>query len=162
VFGGAEVGGLWGAVEFTLRMGADDPAAAWQERMDQLEGRAAGLNERRFDAVRFTGPGTDLTVGLLPEARFAAKAGPSGGGLFAGGAPRNLVRDGHRHLLRRPAALGVLLAAADVSVDAVDALDDHAAFVVCQGRGGRDSLRRPGAEAEYPICLLRDSAYRLD
>ena len=28
------------------------------------------LNRHRFDAIRFRGPGTDLTVGLLPESRW--------------------------------------------------------------------------------------------
>src|SRR5439155_10904026 len=36
--------------------------------------RARGLNERGFDAVRFRGPGTDLTVGLLPQSRWHAAA----------------------------------------------------------------------------------------
>jgi aminopeptidase len=72
VFGEPDVDRLWEAVEFTLRMDADDPVAAWQARMDELERRAEGLNERGFDAIHFTGPGTDLTVGLLPEARWAA------------------------------------------------------------------------------------------
>ena len=37
-----------------------------------LKDRARQLNERRFDAVRFRGPGTDLTVGLLPIADWTA------------------------------------------------------------------------------------------
>jgi aminopeptidase len=36
--------------------------------------RAAQLNERRFDTIRFRGPGTDLTVGLMPESRWLAAA----------------------------------------------------------------------------------------
>ena len=35
-----------------------------------LERRAAVLNERAFDAIRYRGPGTDLTVGLLDQARW--------------------------------------------------------------------------------------------
>jgi aminopeptidase len=40
--------------------------------MDELAARAARLTERRFDSIRFTGSGTDLTVGLLPEVDWAA------------------------------------------------------------------------------------------
>ena len=36
----------------------------------RLERRAAVLNERKFDAIRYRGPGTDLTVGLLDQARL--------------------------------------------------------------------------------------------
>ena len=32
--------------------------------------RAATLNERRFEAIRFRGPGTDLIVGLLPSSSW--------------------------------------------------------------------------------------------
>jgi aminopeptidase len=32
--------------------------------------RAEALTERRFDAIRFRGPGTDLTIGLLPASAW--------------------------------------------------------------------------------------------
>lgn len=53
-----------------LRLDADDPAAAWRERVDGLVAAAAALNGRRFDAIRFRGPGTDLRVGLLPSSNW--------------------------------------------------------------------------------------------
>jgi aminopeptidase len=49
------------------RLDEDDPIAAWKERMDTLTAVREKLTARRFDAVRFRGPGTDLTVGLLPS-----------------------------------------------------------------------------------------------
>jgi aminopeptidase len=55
-----------------LRLDVDDPVAAWTERGDVLLAKAAAVTERRFDALRFTGPGTDLTVGLLPSSRWIA------------------------------------------------------------------------------------------
>lgn len=72
VFGEPDVDRLWKAVEFALRLDADDPAAAWNARMDELERRAAQLDARGLDAIRLRGGGTDLTVGLLGEARWAA------------------------------------------------------------------------------------------
>ena len=72
IFGEPDVERLWEAVEFALRLDEDDPAAAWSARMDELERRATQLNERGFDAIRLRGPGTDLTVGLLAEAKWAA------------------------------------------------------------------------------------------
>jgi aminopeptidase len=38
--------------------------------MQQLDAAAAALDARRFDALRFTGPGTDLTVGLFPSSNW--------------------------------------------------------------------------------------------
>jgi aminopeptidase len=72
VFSEPDVERLWEAVVFTLRLDEDDPAAAWNARLDELEGRAEQLNRRDFDAIRLRGEGTDLTVGLLPEARWSA------------------------------------------------------------------------------------------
>jgi aminopeptidase len=54
------------------RLDEDDPVAAWRERMAVLVGAAERVTARRFDALRFEGEGTDLTVGLLPSTRFIA------------------------------------------------------------------------------------------
>jgi aminopeptidase len=70
VFGEPELERLWEAVAFCTRLDEDDPVAAWRAHMAKLEARAAQLNERRFDALRYRGPGTDFTVGLLPNARW--------------------------------------------------------------------------------------------
>ena len=48
------------------RLDEDDPLAAWRERKETLHSVAERLSGRHFDAVRFEGPGTNLTVGLLP------------------------------------------------------------------------------------------------
>ena len=53
-----------------MRLEEPDPAAAWQARVDLLDAVAARLTERRFDALHFEGPGTDLTVGLLPSSAW--------------------------------------------------------------------------------------------
>jgi aminopeptidase len=52
------------------RLDEDDPIAAWKERLDRLTAVREKLNQRRFDAVRFRGEGTDLTVGLLPSSTW--------------------------------------------------------------------------------------------
>ena len=45
---------------------------AWIERSNELKANAQRLTERRFDALRLHGPGTDLTIGLFPSAHWAA------------------------------------------------------------------------------------------
>jgi aminopeptidase len=54
------------------RLDEPDPIAAWRSRADMLVGVAERLTARRFDALRYHGPGTDLTVGLLPDVRWQA------------------------------------------------------------------------------------------
>jgi aminopeptidase len=71
VFGEPDLERLWQAVAVATRLDADDPVAAWRQHDATLKARAAVLNERAFDAVRFRGPGTDLLVGLMPQSRWA-------------------------------------------------------------------------------------------
>jgi aminopeptidase len=61
---------LWRELEHVLRLDEPDPAAAWDERMRVLSDYAARLTEQRFDAIELHGPGTDLTIGLLPTATW--------------------------------------------------------------------------------------------
>jgi aminopeptidase len=75
VFGSPDLEPLWDAVERTLRLDLDDPVAAWRDRLGELAALAARLNERRFDALHYRGPGTDLTVGLLPSGRWVSAGG---------------------------------------------------------------------------------------
>jgi aminopeptidase len=69
-FGEPDLERLWAAIVRAVRLDEPDPVRAWDEHVEHLVARAAALNERRFDAIRFRGPGTDLTIGLLPGSRW--------------------------------------------------------------------------------------------
>jgi aminopeptidase len=62
---------LWRELEHVLRLDEADPLAAWDERISVLNDHAARLAEQRFDAIELRGPGTELTIGLLPTAAWA-------------------------------------------------------------------------------------------
>jgi aminopeptidase len=55
-----------------LRLDEEDPVSAWRARADRLVEMAGKLTERRFDALHYTGPGTDFTVGLFQGAMWQA------------------------------------------------------------------------------------------
>ena len=82
VFGEPDLERLWELVAFAMRLDEPDPVAAWRERGGLLQERAAALNALRPDALRYRGPGTDLTVGLLPTSRW-----DGGGSETASGIP---------------------------------------------------------------------------
>ena len=63
---------LWEQVAHVCRLDADDPNEAWTERITALQSNASRLTERRFDALRLHGPGTDVTVGLLASSAWHA------------------------------------------------------------------------------------------
>ncbi|MBT9371399.1 aminopeptidase [Rhizobium sp. CSW-27] len=52
------------AIFSASRINTPDPIAAWAEHNASLKKRSGWLNGERFAALHFTGPGTDLTVGL--------------------------------------------------------------------------------------------------
>jgi aminopeptidase len=81
VYGEPDVERLWEQVAFCMRLDEPDPPAAWQEHIARLGRRAAQLNALHPDALRYRGPGTDLTVGLLPNAFWMAGAGDTATGI---------------------------------------------------------------------------------
>jgi aminopeptidase len=79
VFGEPDVERLWQAVAKAVRLDEPDPVAAWHEHIARLQQRAKTLNERRFDLLRYRGPGTDLRIGLHPESEWQAALDESAG-----------------------------------------------------------------------------------
>ena len=61
---------LWENIVHVCRLDEDDPAAAWRARAEALASVAERLTARRFDAIHLEGPGTDLTIGLLPTSEW--------------------------------------------------------------------------------------------
>ena len=89
MFGEPDVERLWEAVAHAVRLDEPDPVAAVaRARRAAAARRCAQLDALELDAVRFRGPGTDLTVGLLPGARWI------GGGIE--------TRDGIAHVPNLP------------------------------------------------------------
>jgi aminopeptidase len=65
---------LWEAIFDICRINTPDPVAAWQEHVEQLVARATYMNNKAYTALKYTGPGTDLTVGL-PKGHIWRSAG---------------------------------------------------------------------------------------
>jgi aminopeptidase len=81
VFGEPDVERLWEKVAFCMRLDEPDPVAAWREHMARLDARAETLTALKPDAIHYRGPGTDLTVGLLPTARWGSARFRTAGGI---------------------------------------------------------------------------------
>ena len=58
------VGKLAEAIFAASRVDNDDEVAAWQRHNAVLRARTDWLNAKRFQALHYSGPGTDLTIGL--------------------------------------------------------------------------------------------------
>ncbi|MBN1314121.1 MAG: aminopeptidase [Anaerolineales bacterium] len=55
---------LWDVIFELNRVKQDDPISAWRSHLAALKTRSDVLNTKKYDGLRFTGPGTDLFVGL--------------------------------------------------------------------------------------------------
>lgn len=66
---------LWEAIFKVSRVDQDDPVAAWQAHVQNLERRVQQLNAKRYAALHFRGPDTDLRVGLAEGHLWAGGAG---------------------------------------------------------------------------------------
>src|SRR6478609_4903233 len=96
------------------RLDEDDAVAAWRERNETLHSVAARLTDQHFDAIRFDGPGTELTVGLLPTSLWEGGSTTTldGGGTivrglevrFKGGHAVDIQADSGVDVLRERAA----------------------------------------------------------
>jgi aminopeptidase len=72
---------LSGDVAHVCRLDEPDPAAAWQARIEELGAVGERLNALGLDSLRFEGPGTDLTIGLLPSSSWIGGAATTVEGL---------------------------------------------------------------------------------
>ena len=73
---------LWGAIFDASRVNQPDPVAAWKEHDANLHARASRLNEKRYSALHFRGPGTDLRVGLADDHLWLGGGTTAGNGRY--------------------------------------------------------------------------------
>ena len=82
------VDALLDLILYTVRAEEEDPVAAWEAHDKNLHEKADWLNNKKFHALRYEAPGTDLTI-ELPE-----------GHLWAGASSKN--KDGHSFMANMP------------------------------------------------------------
>jgi aminopeptidase len=73
---------LWEAIFETSRLNVDDPVAAWKTHDANLRHRAALLNEKRYAALQYRGPGTDFRLGLADDHLWIGGGTTAGNGVY--------------------------------------------------------------------------------
>jgi aminopeptidase len=74
------VAGLWDAIFAASRVDGPDPVAAWAAHNAELQSRTRFMNDKRFAALHFRGPGTDLKVGLADDHAWKGGSSPANNG----------------------------------------------------------------------------------
>lgn len=72
---------LANAIFAASRVDVADPIAAWKEHNANLKRRWTWLNEHAFSALAYTGPGTDVTIGLADGHQWKGGASQSKNGI---------------------------------------------------------------------------------
>ena len=156
---------LWADLAHVCRLDQDDPTAAWRERLTILRRRADWLSALDLDQLRFRGPGTELTIGLIPGARWErAEMRTPGGVEFVPNLPTeeiytspDAIRVEGTVRLRRPIVLG------GREIDGVDLRFESGRVVEVGGPPEADALRQflgrdEGAARLGEIALVDDES----
>jgi aminopeptidase len=73
---------LWDAIFAATRADQPDSVAAWKKHDANLHKRSAYLNDKRYAALHFKGPGTDLRVGLADDHLWLGGGTTAGNGRY--------------------------------------------------------------------------------
>lgn len=83
---------LWNAIFKATRVDLEDPVQAWRDHTDTLDSKAKRLNDRRYKALHYIAPGTDLTIGLAKEHKWVSAGSHNDAGtLFIANMPTEEV-----------------------------------------------------------------------
>jgi aminopeptidase len=70
VLGEPDVDRLWELVATAVRLDEPDPVQAWRDHLATLGRRSEAVEALALDHLLYEGPGTELTIGLLPGGRW--------------------------------------------------------------------------------------------
>jgi aminopeptidase len=73
---------LWAAIFKCTRADLPDPVAAWETHNKALHARVKMLNDKRYAALKYDGPGVDLTIGLVDNHVWAGGASMAKNGIL--------------------------------------------------------------------------------
>ncbi len=72
---------LWETIFDVCRLKQADPIAAWEQHIARLSARSEYLNRKQYTALKYSAPGTDLTIGLPKGHRWKSARDTSTNGI---------------------------------------------------------------------------------
>jgi len=73
---------LWEAIFTTTRINVDNPVSNWKAHDAGLHKRADYMNQKRYAALQYRGPGTDFRLGLADDHLWLGGGTTAGNGLY--------------------------------------------------------------------------------
>lgn len=134
---------LWDTIFQMCRIDGADAATGWLRHLDTLVYRSQLLNEKRYSALKYRGPGTDLTVGLPAEHVWVSGRSVSANGVaFAPNMPTEEVFTmPHRDRVDGVVKASKPLSYAGVTIEDFSVRFDGGRIVEVKAAQGEDVLR---------------------
>lgn len=135
---------LWDAIFAASRVDVADPQAEWAAHNGRLAQRTAALNARRFHALHFKGPGTDLVVGLADGHEWVGGASPAKNGVVCNAniPTEEVFTTPHRDRVSGAARATKPLSYMGALIEDIEVRFENGRIVEANARTGADVLRR--------------------
>jgi aminopeptidase len=78
----ARIEHMWDKVFEMCRIKNADPVGGWNQHIKNIQARADYMNRKRYSALKYAAPGTDLTVGLPAGHTWEGAGSPTEKGIF--------------------------------------------------------------------------------
>jgi len=135
---------LWDAIFSASRVTGPDPAGEWAAHNARLAERTAKLNARRFHALHFKGPGTDLTVGLADGHEWVGGASEAKNGIVCNAniPTEEVFTTPHRDRISGVARATKPLSYNGALIQDIEVRFEGSRIVEARASAGQDVLRR--------------------
>ena len=135
---------LWEAIFSTTRIDTPDPVGAWKTHDAQLHKRAAFLNEKRYSALQYRGPGTDFRLGLADDHEWLGGGTTAGNGIYC---IPNMPTEEVFSMPHKDRADGTITATKPLShqgtmIEGIQVRFEHGRIVEARATRGQEVLRK--------------------
>ncbi len=135
---------LWEAIFKASRITGDDPVADWKTHGQNIQTRVDMLNEKRYSALHFKGPGTDLHVGLADDHLWAGGGGVCGNGIFCNAniPTEECFTTPHRDRVSGTVSASKPLSHQGTLIENIQVRFENGKIVEANATAGQDALRK--------------------
>ena len=138
------VAALWEAIFHASRITGENPVQDWHDHGRTIARRVDLLNGKRYRALHFRGPGTDLEVGLADDHLWAGGGGVSGNGIFnnANIPTEECFTTPHKDRVSGTVSASKPLSHAGTLIENIQVRFEHGRIVDATASAGEDALRK--------------------
>jgi aminopeptidase len=134
---------LWRAIFACTKADQPDPIAVWEVHNAELRRRTDFLNDRRYRALKYSGPGIDLTLGLAEEHHWKGGGGTAMNGVFCNAniPTEEVFTAPHKDMVNGTVCSSKPLSYQGSLIDGIKVRFEHGRIVEMSADKGEDAFR---------------------